>query len=362
MASQSDPTTSAANEPAAQRPSAAELRRQIDDLLVTNGAARQKPLVRRLIETGVRLGQDNTSRLNLKISAAAVAEMRTAFNLFEPYAGVPKVTIFGSARTQEHDPLWLQAHDVAELLAETGWMVVTGAGPGIMEAATVGAGLERSLGVSIRLPFEEPLDDPDDALAARRVTMKYFFTRKLMLVKESQGFVCLPGGFGTMDEVFELLTLQQTGKMAPVPIVLLDREGGSYWQHFAGFITEQLAGSGYTSVDDLDRVIVTDSPQAAAAEIIGFWRNYHSLRWVGGKLVLRLHAAPTAAEIADLNDRFSGLLEAGVIEATGPLPEEVADGDELEFSRIVFTPRPRAVGDLHRLIRAVNELASAPEL
>ena len=343
------------------QPSATTLREQLDAIITEHGAGQQRGLVRRILETGIGLGTDETSRLNLKITAAAVEEMRAAFRLFAPFTDTPKVTVFGSARTQPHDPLWLKAEDVTKQLAERGWMVVTGAGPGIMEAAANGAGTAQSLGVSIRLPFEEPLDEQGDSIDAHRVVMKYFFTRKLMLVKESRGFVCLPGGFGTMDEAFELLTLQQTGKMEPVPIVFLDRPGGSYWRHLAGFITEELAGGGYIAINDLDRVLITDSAKAATAEITGFWRNYDSLRWVGDSLVIRLKAVPSAAEIEQLNENFAGLLDSGRIEATGPLDAETSDKDRLELPRIVFTPRRRAVGELHRLIRALNQLDSAPQ-
>ncbi|MEJ6488982.1 TIGR00730 family Rossman fold protein [Leucobacter sp. USCH14] len=336
-----------------------EVRERLEALISEAGITSQRSLIRRIVETGIGLGQDGATRLDLKITATAVEEMRAAFRLFAPFAGVPKVTMFGSARTQSHDPLWVGAEAAARGLAEQGWMVVTGAGPGIMEAAAAGAGPERSLGVSIRLPFEEvPLDVAADD--GHRIGMKYFFTRKLMLVKESRGFICLPGGFGTMDETFELLTLQQTGKMEPMPIVLLDRDGGTYWASFARFVTEELAGAGLIAVDDLDRVLVTDSPEAAIAEVTGFWRNYDSLRWQGDQLVLRLRAEPGDDELADLNERFAGLCEVGEIARTAPLPSEVADHDALDLPRIVLTPRRRAVGDLHRLIRSLNELESAP--
>lgn len=341
-------------------PEQTALREQLDAIITESGAGAQRTLVRRILEAGIGLGQDGTARRDLKITAAAVEEMRAAFQLFAPYAGSPKVTIFGSARTQSLDPLWEQAHTAAEELAEQGWFVVTGAGPGIMEAAATGAGPEQSLGVSIRLPFEE---SPNAVLAddGRQVAMKYFFTRKLMLVKESSGFICLPGGFGTMDETFELLTLQQTGKMDPVPIVLLDRAGGQFWRGFAAFVTEQLAANGLVSVDDLDRVLVTDSVDAAVAEVTGFWRNYDSLRWFDAELVLRLKAAPSDAELAHLNAHFSGLCETGRIERAEARPEERGEEDRPELPRLVLTPRRRAVGELHRLIRALNELPSAPQ-
>lgn len=328
----------------------------ISSLMTDAGITAQRGLIRRILATGIGLGQDGADRLNLKITAAALEEMRAAFRLFAPHGDVPKVSIFGSARTHANDPLYLSAEATARGLAEQGWFVVTGAGPGIMEAAATGAGSDHALGVSIRLPFEE---QPNAVITEndRLVSMKYFFTRKLMLVKESSGFVCLPGGFGTLDETLELFTLQQTGKMIPAPIVLLDRPGGSYWRGFAQFVTKELAGTGMISIDDLDRVLITDSVDEAIAEITGFWRNYDSLRWVGERLVLRVRTAPSDAQLADLNERFSGLCLDGEIERTEPLAVERDEQDLLSLPRITFIPRPRAVGELHRLIRALNQFA-----
>ncbi|MBK0422592.1 TIGR00730 family Rossman fold protein [Leucobacter sp. CSA2] len=341
-----------ANEPEAVQ---AELDSAIDELIAESGITGQKSLIRRIIATGLGLGEDRATRLDLKITAAAIEEMRMAFRLFAPYEDLPKITVFGSARTSETDPLWESARAAAAALSERGWLVVTGAGPGIMEAAATGAGPDRSLGISIRLPFEEaPNAMHEDE--SRRVTMKYFFTRKLMLVKESSGFICLPGGFGTLDETFELLTLQQTGKAEPVPIVLLDRPGGTFWRGFERFVIEELAGSGMISADDLDRVLITDSVEEAVAEITGFWRNYRSLRWVRDRLVLRVAHAPSDAQLARLNERFGSLCQTGAIERTEPLPEERADRDELELERVTLIPRQRAAGDLYRLIKGLNEI------
>lgn len=333
----------------------ADLRAVIADAGITENT----DLIARILATGVGLGLDGASRLDLKITTAALAEMRAAFRHFAPYAGVPKVTIFGSARTRPDDPVYRAASEVAAALAERGWMVVTGAGPGIMQAAAEGAGSERSLGVSIRLPFEER---PNAVIAenSRNVAMKYFFTRKLMLVKESHGFVCVPGGFGTLDELFELLTLQQTGKAEPTPIVLLDRPGGTFWRGLERFADEQLAASGLISPDDFDRLLLTDSVEDAAAEITGFWRNYDSLRWVGDRLVLRLRAEPTDAEVARLNEQFGSLLTSGRIERSSALPAEADDEARAEMPRLVLRLAPVQVGSLHRLIRAVNALGSAP--
>jgi uncharacterized protein (TIGR00730 family) len=327
--------------------------------IATAGITENADLVARILATGVGLGMDETDRLDLKITTSALTEMRAAFRLFAPYAEVPKVTIFGSARTRAEDALYRQASETAAALAHAGWMVVTGAGPGIMQAAAEGAGPEHSLGVSIRLPFEEK---PNAIVEtnARNVAMKYFFTRKLMLVKESRGFVCIPGGFGTLDEMFELLTLQQTGKAEPTPIVLLDAPGGTFWQGLQRFVDEQLIPSGVISRGDFDRVLITDSVPRAVAEITGFWRNYDSLRWVGGRLVLRLRAEPTDAEVEALNDRFADLLAGGRIERSEPLRAEEEDEDRLGLPRLALRLNQYRVGELHRLIRAVNALESGP--
>jgi uncharacterized protein (TIGR00730 family) len=287
--------------------------------------------------------------------------MRAAFRVFATYGHIPKVTIFGSARTLPDDPLYHQTLDLAREIADRGWMVITGAGPGIMAAGMEGAGRERSFGVNIRLPFEQ---NANEIIAGdvKLVTMKYFFTRKLMLMKESQGFVALPGGFGTLDEAFELLTLQQTGKAVPAPIVLLDVPGGTYWEGWARFVREQVAAKGLVSPEDLELFLITDDVRAASDEIIGFYRNYHSIRWVGTTLVLRLRAAPTDAEVDELNRRFAHLCASGRIERAEPLPSEVRDRDRLDLPRLTMTYDIFQVGAMHGLIRAINELASAPPL
>ncbi|ALX66769.1 TIGR00730 family Rossman fold protein [Microbacterium sp. XT11] len=331
---------------------------EINAVLDDAGVHSDRRLVMRMLRTAILLGEDGTDRLDLKIASAALAEMRDAFRLFAPYEGVPKVTVFGSARTRQDDPLYRQARDVAAALAADGWMVVTGAGPGIMQAAAEGAGPALSLGVSIRLPFEERANAVVEG-SDHVVAMKYFFTRKLMLMKESRGFICLPGGFGTLDEMFELLTLQQTGKAEPMPIVLLDENGGRFWNGLKRFIDEDLAPTGVISEGDFDRVIITDSVEEATARITGFWKNYDSLRWVGGTLVLRLRAEPTDAEIDRLNDEFAWMLASGRIERTEPRSVEVADDDMLHLPRLALHLDQRTVGGLFRLIDAVNALPSA---
>lgn len=331
---------------------------EISALLRSAGIEANVDLVERILATGLALGTDGTDRLDLKITASALAEMRDAFRMFAPYDDRPKATIFGSARTAADDPLYAQTKAVAAALAAEGWMVVTGAGPGIMLAAMEGAGRAASIGVSIRLPFETRANDVihDDP---KHVSMKYFFTRKLMLVKESRAFIAVPGGFGTLDETLELLTLQQTGKAEPTPIVLLDVPGGTYWSGFTSFVTEELARRGLVAADDLDRVLVTDDVEAAIAEVLGFWETYRSLRWAGDRLVVRLARPIGEAGVAALNERFAALLGDGPIEASGPLAPEVADGDSLDLPRLVVRWPHRQVGELHQLIRAINAAGRA---
>ncbi len=337
-----------------------DLDQRLLDLLAAAGAGRDVDQLFEILVSAVKLAGDDADRLNLKITNAALREMREAFNLFAPWRHVPKVTIFGSARTLPDDPLYLRTRDLAAALARAGWIIVTGAGPGIMSAAAEGAGPEHSLGVNIRLPFEQP----NPALGAdhRLVSMKYFFTRKLMLMKESAGFAVLPGGFGTLDEIFELLTLLQTGKAAPAPIVLLDVPGGTYWKNWERFVADEVVARGLVSPEDLLLVRITDDIAVATDEIFGFFRNYHSIRYVGTRLIVRLRAAPTRAELADLNARFADICTRGRIESAPPQPPEVSGDDHLDLPRIALHFDRASHGRLRALIDALNRLPSAPPL
>lgn len=302
------------------------------------------------------LANDDADTLDLKIVASALAEMQTAFAAFAPYRAVPKVTVFGSARTGADDPLYLQARAVAAELARAGWMVVTGAGPGIMAAAMEGAGREHSFGVNIRLPFEQQAN-PIIAGDHKLVSMKYFFTRKLMLMKESKAFVCLPGGFGTIDETFELLTLTQTGKGVPAPIVFLETPGDFYWQRVLALMQDQLMARRLIEPADLELFDICSGPTETVAVIERFYRVYDSLRFVGDWLVLRLKRVLVDAEIAELNERFGFLCPLGPIEPTAPMRDEVADDDAVGLPRVRLRFDKRHWSDLHRLIGAVNGFA-----
>ena len=317
------------------------------------GVSRDQRVARELLEAALGLLTDRPDPLDLKIAAAAMTEMREAFAVFGPYEDVPKVTVFGSARTTEDDPLYTQAAQIAATLAERGWMVVTGAGPGIMQAAMEGAGREHSIGVSIRLPFEQGAN-PVIAGDEKYVSMKYFFTRKLMLVKESRAFICLPGGFGTLDETFELLTLTQTGKGLPVPIVFLDPPEDPFWEAIDTMVHEQLVRRGLVSEGDTNLYLVTSSCDEAAEEIDRFYCNYHSIRYVGDFAVVRVQHEPTDAQLAELNRQFGYLVARGRIERAAPMEIERRHDDHVDLPRIRFVFRRHRSGDLRALIDALN--------
>jgi uncharacterized protein (TIGR00730 family) len=324
----------------------------IEELLDEMDLGRNRRLGQQLIESAFALLSDQPNQLDLKIAGAALEEMREAFKMFAPFRDVPKVTIFGSARTQMADPLYMQARDVAAKLAEAGWMVVTGAGPGIMQAAMEGAGRDKSIGVSIRLPFEQGAN-PVIAGDVKYVSMKYFFTRKLMLIKESRGFVCLPGGFGTLDETFELLTLTQTGKGLPVPIVFLDTPGDPYWETVHDFVGRQLVERGLVAAADTELYLVTDETEAAVNEVLGFYRNFDSIRYVGHLVVMRMKQAPTDAQLAMLNEKFGSLSKGGIARAT-PFEPERRENDKLDLARITFTLANHSSGVLREILDTVN--------
>jgi uncharacterized protein (TIGR00730 family) len=332
---------------------------KLTELLDEAGATANRDLLFEILASAIGIAGDSVDRLDAKITNAALKEMRAAFRAFAPYHDVPKVTIFGSARTLPDDPSYVHARELAHQLAGEGWMVVTGAGPGIMAAGLEGAGREHAFGVSIQLPFESGAN-PFIAGDQKLISMRYFFTRKLMLMKESRGFVSLPGGFGTLDETFELLTLIQTGKADPAPIVLLDERGGTFWHGFDRFLRDEVANRRLVDLDDLDLYLLTDDVDAAANEVVTFSRSYHSLRWVGERLVIRVRHSPTDDELADLDEKFGEISSDGHIERTGPLPPEVKDGDHVELPRISLRYNGFAAGKLRRLIDALNRLESIP--
>jgi uncharacterized protein (TIGR00730 family) len=328
-------------------------RRRAREILAGLGVSKELRVAEEFLAETIGLILDNPNPLDLKIAAATVAEMRDAFAVFDPYVSARKVTIFGSARTQPHDPLWEHTRRLAADLAGKGWMVVTGAGPGIMHAGMQGAGREMSIGVSIRLPFEQGAN-PVIAGDEKYVSMRYFFTRKLMLVKESQAFVCLPGGFGTLDETFELLTLTQTGKGLPVPIVLLDTPGDGYWETVHQFVQDQLVTRGLVSPGDTGLYMITDSLADAVTEIERFYANYDSIRYVGDEAVIRLRHVPTDQQVDQLNAAFGHLVAHGTIRRVQPFHVERQRSDRLDLARIAFPFAKHGYGDLRAMIDMLN--------
>ncbi len=301
-----------------------------------------------------RLEKDGTTRGDLKILSRTLRELRYAFKVFQPHRRRRKVTVFGSARTQAEHPAYQTAVQYSRAMAKHQWMVITGAGGGIMEAGHVGAGKELSMGLNIMLPFEQsanPFIEGDPKL----VTMKYFFTRKLMFVKECSAVVSLPGGFGTLDETAEVLTLLQTGKQTMLPVVLLDQPGGDFWKHFGEFIDKTLLADRMISPEDRSLYMITDNVDAAVEETLKFYRVYHSSRYVGDTLVMRIYQALSDEQLDDLNHRFSGILVEGRIEQVAALVEEANEPDLAVLPRLKLRFDRKQLGRMRQLIDAINE-------
>ncbi|MBP88655.1 MAG: TIGR00730 family Rossman fold protein [Planctomycetaceae bacterium] len=323
----------------------------------TDGNARQELRTGDLISTikdyADKLQQDGSTRGDLKILSRTLRELRYAFKIFAPYRRSRKATIFGSARTAPEEPAYQQAVALGSALARQDWMVITGAGDGIMGAGHEGAGREHSMGLNIMLPFEQSANKTIDG-DSKLVHMKYFFTRKLMFVKECDAVVCLPGGFGTLDEGLEVLTLLQTGKHDMMPVVLLDAPGGSYWKALDCFIREHVLTAKLISEEDLSLYKVTDSCEEAVEEVLGFYRRYHSMRYVRQELVLRLNAELSEEEFAEIENRFGKIVTEGGFRRSAPLKAEKDEPELADKPRLVFQFNRRNLGQLRQLIDFIN--------
>jgi uncharacterized protein (TIGR00730 family) len=310
-------------------------------------------LINLIKESADKLQQDQTSRGDLKILTRTLRELRYAFKVFSPYRTRRKVTVFGSARTRPADPAFEQAVAFGKAMAEARWLVVTGAASGIMEAGHLGAGRENSMGLNIMLPFEQEAN-PVIAGDPKLVHMKYFFTRKLMFVKECDAVCLLPGGFGTLDEGLEVLTLLQTGKRDMVPVVFLDQPGGDFWSAWHEFVLDRLLGRGMISPEDLSLYKLTDRIDAAVGEILDFYRVYHSMRYVRNKLVLRLQSPPSEELLAAIHEEFADIVHDGRFVVSGPLPEEEDEPALAGLSRLSLRFNRRNLGRLRQLIDCLN--------
>ena len=312
-------------------------------------------LVGEIVANALKLLRDQTNRGDVKLIDKSFKELRYALKIFAPYRDIRKVSIFGSARTAESAPEYSQAAEFGRAMAATGWMVITGAGGGIMAAGHGGAGADPSFGLAIRLPFEQATnafiaDDP------KLINFKYFFTRKLMFVRSSHAIALFPGGFGTLDEGFEVLTLIQTGKSVPIPIVFVDRPGGDYWATWQDYVNKQLLGRGLISPDDRRLYKITTSVHVAVQEVGHFYSNYHSLRYARDELILRLQRRPTEAQLADISDKFADLKTRGAFRVSDALPVEHDEPALANLPRLIFNFNRRDHGKLRILIDYLNDL------
>lgn len=316
-------------------------------------AAEIAKLIGEIKETADKLVRDGVDRGDAKLLARSLKELRYSFKLLAKYRQRPKVTIFGSARTPPDAAAFRQARAFGKAMAEEGWMVVTGAGPGIMEAGHEGAGAENSIGINILLPFEQ---DANPVIAAdeKLIHLRYFFTRKLVFLKESDGVALFPGGFGTLDEGFEVLTLLQTGKAAMIPVVLVDEPGGRYWAHWLEYVEEQLLRGGLISPEDLHLFRITDSVDVAKQEFLDFYRVYHSMRYVLGWLVFRLREPIPEAKLAEIRRDFKDILRGGDFELAEAHAHEANEPHVADLPRLAFKFDRRSYGRLRQLIDVLN--------
>lgn len=327
----------------------------IDRLIGLVGDVHHPEIVREMIIAALKAGLEDEEKADLKLMNTTLKEMRFTAKIFGPYSSLKKVTVFGSARTNHNEPVYAMARELGRELAASGYMVITGAGPGIMQAVNEGAGPEKSFGVNIRLPFEQR---PNPVLEGnpRLITYKYFFNRKVAFLKEAHAIALFPGGFGTLDEAMETLTLVQTGKRDPLPLVLVDEPRGQYWVKWLRLFEDELLAQGYILVSDFNFFERVDSVAAAIERINHFYRRYHSLRHVDKQVVLRLTSEISHEAVMELNDLYEDMLiRGGRIFLSGPLPEEADEPEITHLPRLILDFNSRDFGRLRSLIDRVND-------
>jgi uncharacterized protein (TIGR00730 family) len=327
---------------------------EILDWLQRGRGSPNEELIAEMMQAVLKLSRNETSRGDLKILNRALRELRYAFKVFAPYRGIRKVSIFGSTRVQEEDPYYQMAVRLGRRLAEEGYMVITGAGTGIMQAGHEGAGRDKSFGVNIQLPS---VQEPNRFIRgdSKLMTFHFFFTRKLIFVKEADAVVFFPGGYGTHDEAIEALTLAQTGKSQIVPILLVDLPDRGYWKEWEGFVRGRMLNQGFISKEDLNFFKIVEDIEGAIEEIKKFYRNYHSYRFVRQDLVLRSLRPPSPALIESLNRNFRDILTEGEVRATGPLSEEADDPETVSLPRLLVPFNRKSFGRLRKMIDVIND-------
>ncbi len=326
---------------------------RVKDLVRDWGANKNPELIEEMIVTALKMARDEMGVADLKLLNRSLKEMRYAAKVFGRYAQFRKVAVFGSARTTPDAPESKVAEDFARAMVSHDYMLITGGGEGIMGAAQRGAGRDRSFGLNIRLPFEQQANEVIEG-DPKLINFNYFFARKLNFVKETHAFALFPGGFGTMDETFEIITLMQTGKARIIPIVLLDRPGGTYWETWIKFLTEHLFKLGLISSEDFSFFKIAHDVDAAVREILQFYKIYHSGRWVGEQLVLRICQPLSKSAIANLNKNFSDLVREGAIVQGSALRQEKNEPEIWNLPRLILTPYRNNFGRLRQLIDAIN--------
>ena len=335
---------------------------RIHQLVTDWGAEKSPELVEEMIMTALKMARDKMGTADLKLMNRSLKEMRYAAKVFANYRDFRKVCVFGSARTLPTEPEFAVAEEFARLMVAQNYMVITGGGDGIMGAAQRGAGREHSFGLNIRLPFEQRANETIHG-DPKLINFNYFFTRKLNFVKETHALALFPGGFGTMDEGFEVLTLMQTGKARIIPIVMVDRPKGTYWETWMKFLTDDLYKSGFIGPEDFYLFKIVHDAGDAVDEILKFYRVYHSARWVGEQLVLRLNRPLSDAGLRELNGEFRDLLRVGEIVQGGALRQEKNEPAIWGLPRLILSPHRRAFGRFRQLIDALNlaevEIATA---
>lgn len=312
-------------------------------------------LVVEMLTTIVKLGIENNDRGDLKLINMALKELRYASKIFTPYRNERKVVIFGSARSRKDSDEYKMAVGLSELIVKNGFKVITGGGPGIMEAGNRGAGRENSFSLNIKLPFEQK-HNPYIAGDKKAISFKYFFNRKLFFLKESDATILFPGGFGTLDEGFENLTLVQTGKSKPRPIILIEPPDSQYWSQWIDFVTGELTEGGFISRNDRSLFIHVNSVEKAIDEILQFYRVYHSIRYIGDKTVIRLNSLLSGENIKELNKKYADIIRSGEIEPTYPLPVEQKGEEFLDLPRLVMDFNRRDYGKFYEMLRFLNTL------
>lgn len=329
------------------------IERQIMDLINSVGGSKDADLLKEMMLTTLRMAEDKTSRKDIKISHFALREMKYANHLFSKYRDKRKVTVFGSARVERGDPIFGQAVSFSRMMVKKGFMIITGAGGGVMKGAQMGAGRKNSFGLNIILPFEQ---EPNRYIVGdpKLIYFRYFFTRKLFFLREADAVVLFPGGFGTQDEGFETLTLMQTGKSLPFPVVLVDTPGGSYWREWMEYLEDHILARGLISPEDFSFFKITDDIGEAVEEIVRFYNRYHSLRYVKRRLVIRLNSPLTKRMIEKLNDHFNDILSKGKIMACGALPDESDEPEIAHLPRLVLNFKRKNFGRLREFIDAIN--------